>query len=308
MNDGPRRSSRRSALLAALAGAAVLLGGLGYRQAQNKLAPAQSTEQPQKIEAERYISLSPAITDTLITLQLGDQIVGISDYCHWPIEAPARVGSAITPSYERIAHLGPTRIFAPETARDQLAPLRKLAETTSLKWLTVEDMTQAIVELGEQTHRQAAALKLSRRLHSHLSKPAPPGAPRVLLALDYGDTGSTDTWFIRKNSIHGAILRAAGGRNAVGHEVQGPPKLSPEQLLKTDPDMIVILRSQEPQKNEQAEALAHFSKFAPLQAVKTKRVRVLSLPGSLSVGPSVVSTIAPLSDQIDALTRLNETP
>jgi len=294
------RPPRRGFLFLTLSVLALSVG-LACEKPKERKAPGSDPESKSAKKAETYVSLSPSITDTLVHLKLGERLVGISDYCTWSKDSPTRVGSAITPSFEKIAHLGPSQIFAPQVAQDQLAPLRKLAQTTSLKWLTLEDMVRATQKLGELTGTRVAANELSEKLRKQLSHSPGAEAPRVLFALDYGDTGSNDTWFIRKNSIHGSVLRAAGGANAIQKEVQGPPKLSPEQLLQADPDMIIVIRSSEPSSEDQANAMQHFKKFAPLRAVKQQRVAVLALPGSLGLGPSVLSVVAPLRGIIERL-------
>jgi iron complex transport system substrate-binding protein len=241
------------------------------------------------------------VTETIIALNRGEDLVGLSDYCSFQASKqgePQRVGSAITPNYEAIARLQPTIILASEVAGDQLAPLNRLAPTHSLPWLTLQEFTNSINRLGQVIHAEAEARLLSQRVSTELSLRPPPHAPTVLLALDYGDSGTNETWFIRRNSIHGAVLRAAGAHNAVAKDISGPPKLSPEQLLALDPDAIIVLRSSAPDAAIEARSLAHFRKWTPLRAVQENRIRVLSIEGSLSVGPSVLKLVTQLRQSI----------
>jgi iron complex transport system substrate-binding protein len=233
------------------------------------------------------------VTGTIIALGGQEQLVGITDYCEWPgpRKAPPRVGSAITPKYEKIALAQPSHILTSDVQGEQLRPLEKLAPTLSLPWLTLQQWGDSILDIGKVLQQEEAAQALSLRVTRALSLPAADNAPRVLLALDYGDSGSNDVWFIRKNSIHGAVLRAAGAKNAVDRDVTGQPKLSPEQLLELDPDGIIILLSPGVDK---ARSVSHFGKWAPLRAVKNGKIMALQTPGALTIGPQILDLIAPM--------------
>src|SRR5262245_2864728 len=62
---------------------------------------------------QRIITLAPAITDTLYAIGAGPEVVGVSDYCDVPeAKRLPRLGSGLTPSYERIAELTPTLIVS----------------------------------------------------------------------------------------------------------------------------------------------------------------------------------------------------
>jgi ABC-type Fe3+-hydroxamate transport system substrate-binding protein len=248
------------------------------------------------------VSLSPGITETVIALGKAEALVGLSDYCSWKAKGapePPHVGSAITPNYEAIARLQPTLILASEVAGDQLKPLNRLAPTHSLPWLTLGEFTGSITTLGQLIHAEEEARALAERISRNLEVRPPKGAPKILLALDYGDSGTNETWFIRRNSIHGAVLHAAGAQNAVERDISGPPKLSPEQLLALDPDAIIVLRSSAKDPAVEARSLAHFKRWAPLRAVRENRIRVLSIEGSLAVGPAVLELTTHLKQTID---------
>ncbi len=57
----------------------------------------------------RIVSLAPSLTETVYALGLQDRLVGDTDYCDYPPEAQKKqkVGGAINPSLEEIAHLRP---------------------------------------------------------------------------------------------------------------------------------------------------------------------------------------------------------
>ena len=252
----------------------------------------------------RFVSLSPGVTETLIALGARASLVGISDYClleSEPQTSLQKMGSAITPNYERIAHARPTQILMSQISGDQLLHLNKIAPTTSLPWLTLKEWSDSVVRLGVIVNEQDKATALSSRIVQALDRTPEAKAPRILFALDYGDSGSNEVWFIRKNSIHGAALRAAGGKNAVARDIMGQPKLSPEQLLSLNPDAIIILRSAQPEKKRETQSLAFYKKWQPLSAVKNSRLAVLSVPGALTIGPNILDLVPQIRATIDKL-------
>lgn len=282
-----------------LLGLLTIFGGAwgGATLVHRRGSPASS---PQKNEAVRIVSLSPGVTETIAALGAAERLVGISDYCESPTNRDLpRTGSALTPNYEVIARLAPDVILTSEVKGVQLGPLRNLAKTHQLPWLSLAEWIHSVAILGQILGRSQEAEELRQKISTTLHVAPSPDAPRILLALDYGDTGSDETWFIRKDSIHGAALSAAGARNAVEGEVIGHPKLSPERLLEIDPDGILVLTSLP--KRTRADALKHFGKWAPLQAVKSKTIGVLSFPGALTVGPSVLDLVPRLRGEISSL-------
>lgn len=293
----PRATTTRRSLIAfgllALGGS--VWGGLAGSRSQTSLATHEDG-------TLRIVSLSPGVTETIEVLGAAEQLVGISDYCRPPDDRDLRrAGTALTPNYEVIAALTPNVIVTSEVKGAQLGPLEKLAKTHHLPWLSLTEWMTSVVTLGQIVKRPREAHLLRQKISTTLQVSPPPDGPRILLALDYGDTGSDETWFIREDSIHGAALSAAGARNAVAGEILGHPKLSPERLLEIDPDAILVLTSRP--TRTRADVLAHFEKWAPLRAVTKRRIGVLSLPGALNVGPSVLELVPRLRREIASVMK-----
>ena len=101
-------------------------------------------------DPSRIVSLAPAITETLFAIGAGDRVVGVSDYCNDPPEVArlARVGTSITPSFERIARLEPTLIVTEKNASSRGHELDRLAPTFALSWLTLDEIVAGIRKLG----------------------------------------------------------------------------------------------------------------------------------------------------------------
>lgn len=253
--------------------------------------------------APRIVSLAPAITETLIALEATDRLVGVSTYCRTDgLGELPRVGTALTPQYESLVRLEPTLILTSRVSGDQTELLSRIAPTRQLPWLTLEEVTGSVRELGELVGRPQAGRALAKRLEQVLSVEPSADAPRVLLAMSYEDTGDPRIWFVRKNSLHGAALRAAGGRNAVSQDVAGQPHLSVEELLRLDPDRIILLEDADRTSAEEAaRRLDQLRKLTPLGAVRRDRLGVVRLPNVFSGGPRILDLVEPLRSEIGRL-------
>ena len=248
---------------------------------------------------ERIVSLAPAVTETLHAIGAFDRVVGVSDYCRYPPEVAKlpRLGTSITPNYEAIARIDPTLIVSEANASARRKELAALARTELLPWLALEEIVESTRRLGQLVGREREANALADRLKARLSVPEPATGPRVLLVIGYQPGKLDEVWFIRRNSLHGAMLRAAGGRNAVTRDVMGLPRMSLAQLIEIDPDATVILPPPTLPRGPGERLIADWKKLDLLSAVKNDRVRVLDAPDALTNGPRVLE----LTDQLAAL-------
>lgn len=256
---------------------------------------------PQPSATRHLVSLTPAITETVLALGGGDRLVGVSDYCQLPEgRRLPRLGSSLTPSLEQIAALRPSLILSDGSAAAKSKELSALGKTEVLPWLTLGEVTSSIRRIGRLIEQPQAGDALAERLHERLSKPPPGDAPRVLLLLSYDADRPAELWFIRRNSLHGAALAAAGAQNAVSHDVSGLPRLSVEELVRLDPDQVFIIPAPGSSREARQRMLGAFNQLSPLRAVKESRVGVLS-NASQSVGPSILDLVSSVSNMLQKM-------
>lgn len=251
----------------------------------------------------RIVSLSPALTETLFAIGAGDRVVGVSDYCRYPqgVEKLAKAGTSITPNYEAIVSLAPTLIVTEAAVNSRPQSLERLAPTATLPWLTLNDVVDSTRKLGKLTGQVEAAEALASALSRRLSVEPPNDAPRVLLVLGYQGERLDEVWFIRRNSVHGAALRAAGGRNAVAKDVWGQPRLSLEQVIALDADMVIVLLNDSDQQTERV--ARQWQQIEPLTAVRRGKLRVVVAPEAFSNGPRILKLADRLQAAIDSMER-----
>jgi ABC-type Fe3+-hydroxamate transport system substrate-binding protein len=253
--------------------------------------------------ARRVVSLSPAITETLFAIGAGEQLVGVSDYCNYPEAAKKlpRAGTALTPGYEAIVRLSPTLILCEAAASAPRRELTALGVTKFIPWLSLEDIVASTRLLGALTAQAAAADVLATKLWDGLAVAEAPNGPRVLVVLGEGTGKLSEIYFIKQNSIHGAALRAAGARNAVAGDVPGVPRLSLEELLRLDPDAIIVLVAPTPDGASDADILHDYQALEPLTARKKQRIVVLKSDEAFANGPRILTLSEHLKQKLAEL-------
>jgi ABC-type Fe3+-hydroxamate transport system substrate-binding protein len=253
---------------------------------------------------QRIVSLMPPVTETLFEIGAGDLVVGRSDWCKFPpqVENLPKCGSALTPNAEGIVDLQATLILANDseaTARDKL---NGLGRSEFMPWLTTEEMIASTRKLGVLTGHTKEADKLADELANVLLVPPPADGPRVLLVMMPQADKIDPVSFLRRNSVHGRMLNAAGGRNAVDEDISGVPEISMERVLELDPDIIIALSIRDDlADNERARILESWRRIAPLSAVKNNKIGVLNGQHFYGAGRRLLRAVKELRAEIERL-------
>jgi iron complex transport system substrate-binding protein len=196
----------------------------------------------------RLVSLSPATTEMLFLLGLGDRVVGVTDSCEFPPEAKRKpsVGATLNPSIEKILTLKPDLVVgSPQANRretaDQLA--RVGIPLYGVTAQTVDGMLVSVADLGRALSHEAEARELVGKLQVRLDavsrRIAGRKPPRVLFVVWFRPlmTAGPQTFL-------SDVIRRAGGE-PLGRGLQGEwPKLSVEEALRLQPDVILFPQTQ----------------------------------------------------------------
>jgi iron complex transport system substrate-binding protein len=140
---------------------------------------------------QRIVSLSPAITETLFMLGLGDRVVGVSAFCARPAEArkKRKFGSYSTVSTKLLETTNPDLIFAITGYQRNLAlNLSKKFAVYPLELpISVAGIIDMVTKVGLVTGEHERVRALSSRLMTSLSRIQPISKRmRVLVEIDLG--------------------------------------------------------------------------------------------------------------------------
>lgn len=193
---------------------------------------------------QRIVSHVPSITETLYALDLGDKIVGVSDYCDYPGEAKTKpkVGGYFTPNIEVIVSLAPDLVLT-DGYVDEISKLETLGiQFAVIQPNTINDILKDIELLGNLTGQQKKASELMKDMQNRVDKVVSTGSgaphPRVFYVFDATDT--TKPWTAGPGSFADALIEMAGGWNIAAQAQGAWIQLNIEELVNSDPEIIIV--------------------------------------------------------------------
>jgi ABC-type hemin transport system substrate-binding protein len=248
----------------------------------------------------RIVSLSPAISRTLMDFELADRIVGRSAFCDCLDQSIPVVGDLHQVNYERLIELKPTHVLLQPAAGGTDRKLAELAGTHGWKigqWEglnTIDDIEGLVHDLPwllcEDDDEQR--LKMAGRVAELVNEIA--GA----LSPGPGETWRGTTLIVHTVQPvgvfgHGTylhdVLTRLGGINAVSSE--GWTELSLEDIATLNPQAIVIIR---PGGDADADPMEVAGPLGRLQidAATHGRIAVLTHPDALRPCTGIIGVAA----------------
>ena len=217
---------------------------------------------------QRIVSLSPSNTEIIFAVGAGEKVVGVTDYCNYPIELLTRiekkeiekVGGYWNPSIKKIVDLKPDLIlvsiakcdiktnYCKENCSRRCELTQKIAnrlESLGLKVLrlfphSLEGVLCNIIEIGDLTGKSSQALELVNDLRKRIGKVVNntmmnKNRPRVYFEVwnDPYISVNSDTWI-------GDMINLAGGRNVFENAISEWPIINSEIIIKKDPEIMLF--------------------------------------------------------------------
>jgi iron complex transport system substrate-binding protein len=221
---------------------------------------------------ERVVSIGPSITAFLFALGAGPRVVGVDDFSDEPAEASSRekVGG-IKVNFEKVVSLRPDLVLAVKFSDGTIEKL----QAASLTVLVVDPQTIGDVATTAQLIGRAVGADGEKLAESIKQKVAAVGAktataatrPRVYHEIDASDPAKIFT--VGPGSYIDDLIRLAGGTNIASRASSAYPQLSAEEILRSDPEVIVLAAADYSAKPSQVAARPGWSVIA---AVKSGRI------------------------------------
>lgn len=245
------------------------------------------------------VSLAPCITGTLLAIGAERSIALVSDYCP-QLEGVSRAGTALAPDLERILRSGSRTLLVRRAAGVPIDELQRVGVPVELSWASADQVADSIRIIGGLVGRKAAALQLATRFEQLAIAQVEADAPRVLLVIGSDLEASGGPWVIKPNSMHGAVLKAAGYRNAIEMPMTGTPQISFERLLAIDPDIILHL-STASRGGVLQPVLERYRHLDGLSAVASGAVGEVIGPRILDEGPELLDLVDSIESEVQRL-------
>jgi cobalamin transport system substrate-binding protein len=244
--------SGRLALSAALAVLALVLASPSLAAA----TPAVATPYPVTVTADngkvtirkrpsRIVSLSPTATETLFAIGAGEQVVAVDDQSDYPRQAPHTSLSGYTPNVEAIASYRPDLVVAASDPKDLVSALRTLGIPVILQDApsTIAGAYGQIRQLGAATGHADRSTTLVARMKAQIGRIVAKRRPGAAGASVYHELDPTFFSASSKTFV-GRVYALFGLKNIADAAPGGPyPQLSPEFIVASSPDLVVLADS-----------------------------------------------------------------
>ena len=249
---------------------------------------------------KRIISLAPSLTEILYRLGLGDRVVGVTNHCNYPPEAAAKpkVGSYINLNVEQIVSLAPDLVIGTMDGNE-----RTVVETLERAGINVylvnprnvREAILTIVLLGElcgvEQEALAVAAELTRRVDRVVQMTSSRQRPLVFLQINLHPIMT-----VNSRTIHHDLIRLAGGENMTAREPITYPRISMEEIIGRQPDVILISSMQRGGRFEKARE--EWLRWTSIPAAKMGRVHLIDSDLIDRPSPRVVEGLERMAELI----------
>lgn len=246
--------------------------------------------------ATRIVSLMPTVTDLIIAMGHGNHLIARTDYdldstiAHLP-----SIGGGLTPSVEWLAAQKPDLIISwPDHGTRSLVGKMEAVglNVYAAKTDTLANTFTTIKNLGVLLGDEAAADSLSRSISSALDsvRAAVSARPRVRVAYLLSVAPPTA---VGPHTFIDELITIAGGTNVFADVGQLYPEINIEELVRRDPDVIIIAREN---ADDLRAELATLPVWREMRAVKGGRVHRVSPYDFNRSGPLMPRAARTLAD------------
>ena len=248
----------------------------------------------------RIVSLAPSLTETVYALGLQDHLVGDTDYCDYPPEAQKKqkVGGAINPSLEEIAHLRPDVVLVTRhlNTLDTVHSLDALGISSyATDPRNVDEIVASAKRLGEVLGAPEAGVVLAEDLQRRLDVLRQKiGAlpPRRVLFVVWTEPLIS----IGKDTFIADALRRAGAVSIIDSK-QDWPQVNLEEVAHLQPEVLVFADSHSETTAQHLDVLATRPAWRILNAVRDRNFAVISEAVNRPA-PRIVTAIEELAEKL----------
>ncbi|RKZ96366.1 MAG: ABC transporter substrate-binding protein [Gammaproteobacteria bacterium] len=259
---------------------------------------SQSTiQKSQQATPKRIITLAPSITETAFALDLGDNIVAVTDYCDFPSEVLnlPKVGGFVDPNLEAIVALQPDLVILLANQQRTIKQLQQLNIPTLAVFNTrLSNIKEAIHIIGQYTQHQKQAQQLLADIEQKITiikeKTNGLARPRVMITMGHsiGSEHMKQVFIAGQNDFYNDLITLAGGQNAYQDNRLNVPSLSIEGIMKINPQVIIdIFPEADDHDADLNNVLQQWKNLDHIDAVKNNRMHIIQEDYATIPGPRI---------------------
>ena len=228
---------------------------------------------------DRIIALSPSINEIIYALDDGDKIVGNTTFCRYPKEAQTKpkVGGYFSPSLEKIISLKPDIVIMQNSSIKLAKKLEKLGiKTKVIKLKSLQDIKNTIKDIGIILNKNKQASDILDDLEIKLMQTKNiVKNKKILMVIGHNITLEKRIFVAGQNLYFNDIINNSENINAFQSTRVGQPILNMENIISTNPDIVILLAPFTKDKGLTKEDLIKPWLSLPINAKKTKSIYVV---------------------------------
>jgi iron complex transport system substrate-binding protein len=247
--------------------------------------------------ALRIVSLMPSATEVVAALGATSSLVGVDEYSEYPesVQTLPKVGDFLRPNLEQIVNLHPTLVIVDDIHGQTAGALHDQGlSTVGCSMHALPDVKRALEVVGARIGKTDRAKELIAELDRELDAAAaarPARHPKVLAVIDRENGGLGNLVVAGPGSYLDELLAVVGGDNVLAASGIRYPKISVEEVLRAQPEVIIDLSFGG--KNKPSD---WYSVDVP--AVKNKKVFAMTQPYLRGPSPRVKEALADLANTL----------
>ena len=224
---------------------------------------------------ERIVALSPSINEIIYAMDAQDKIVANTIYSKYPKESiqKQKVGGYFSPNLEKIIALNPDIVIMQKNYKfksklETLGIKTKVVQINSLK-----NIKQTILDIGKITSKEQKAKTIVNTINQKLKDIQNIVKDKKLLLVIGHNKSLVKRIFVTGSDLYFEdIINISGNKNAYQSKLKGQPVLNYENIIASNPDIVILLTPYIKENNLSFDELLKPWKDLPINASKTNSI------------------------------------
>jgi iron complex transport system substrate-binding protein len=257
-----------------------------------------------KAKPLRIVSLAPTATEDLYAVGAGPQVVAVDQDSDYPMTAKRTSLSGLTPNLEAIAKYSPDLVISYQDANGLVAGLKKLGVPVLIEpaAATLADAYAQIDQIGQATGHLTQAQRVVTTMKAQIAAEVRQAGSHPGLTY-YWELTANPYYSVTSSTFIGQILGLFGLKSIADAADKasdgGYPELSPEYIVKAQPQIIFLADNQAADGGQTPAVVAKRPGWSAIPAVKDGEVIGLNDDIASRWGPRLPQLVEEIAQAVE---------
>jgi iron complex transport system substrate-binding protein len=258
-----------------------------------------------KVKPLRIVSLAPTATEDLYAAGAGPQVVAVDQNSDYPATAKRTSLSGLTPNLEAIAKYSPDLVISYQDANGLVAGLKKLGVPVLIEpaAATLADAYAQIDQIGQAAGHLTQAQRVVTTMKAQIAAEVRQAGSSHQGLTYYWELTANPYYSVTSSTFIGQILGLFGLKSIADAADKasdgGYPQLSPEYIVKAQPQIIFLADNQAADGGQTPVVVAKRSGWSAIPAVKDGEVIGLNDDIASRWGPRLPQLVEQIAQAVE---------